>query len=147
MLDFGALLDGYCSDMTRTVCVGEPRNETLTRMVDVVMAAQAAGVAAVRAGVAAKDVDQACRDTIAAMEPEWADAFVHGTGHGVGLDIHEAPAVGKTSTDTLAVGHVVTIEPGVYLPEHGGVRIEDTVVVTETGCTPVTHFPKELILQ
>jgi Xaa-Pro aminopeptidase len=90
-------------------------------------------------------VDRACRKVI--VEAGLGDAFVHGTGHGVGLDIHEAPAVGATSTDTLEVGHVVTVEPGVYLREHGGVRIEDTVAVTETGCELLTHAPKELVLQ
>ena len=132
--------------MTRTVSVGQPRSDRLLRMVEVVEAAQAAGVAAVRPGVATKEVDQVCRDTIAGLEADWRTAFVHGTGHGVGLDIHEAPSVGTTSADTLQVGDVVTVEPGVYFPEHGGVRIEDTVVVTETGCRPVTHFPKELII-
>ena len=83
-----------------------------------------------------------CRDVIA--DAGWGDAFMHSTGHGVGLDIHEAPAVSATSTDTLAAGHVVTVEPGVYLPEHGGVRIEDTVVVTADGCRPLTHAPKDL---
>jgi Xaa-Pro aminopeptidase len=114
-------------------------------MWDVVAESQRAGVAAVRPGVACVEVDRACRDVIA--EAGWGDAFIHGTGHGVGLDIHEAPAVGATSTDTLEAGHVVTVEPGVYLPEHGGVRIEDTVVVTETGCELLTHAPKELVLQ
>ena len=71
---------------------------------------------------------------------------MHGTGHGVGLDIHEAPSVGTTSTDTLAPGHVVTVEPGVYLPELGGVRIEDTVVVADDGCRPLTHAPKDLVI-
>jgi Xaa-Pro aminopeptidase len=146
VLDFGAMVDGYCSDMTRTVCVGEPRSDTLRRMVEVVSASQASGVEAVRAGVTAAGVDQVCRQTIADLEPEWADRFVHGTGHGVGLDIHEAPSVGSTSTDTLAAGHVVTVEPGVYLPELAGVRIEDTVVVTEGGCRPLTHAPKDLII-
>ena len=113
-------------------------------MVEVVGASQAAGVAAVRAGVTGVDVDRACRDVIA--DAGWADAFLHGTGHGVGLDIHEAPWVGTTSTDTLAAGHVVTVEPGVYLPEHGGVRIEDTVVVTDTGCYPLTKSPKDLVI-
>ena len=101
-------------------------------------------MAAVRAGVEAAAVDKACRDVIA--EAGWADAFMHSTGHGVGLDIHETPAVSATSIDTLDAGQVVTVEPGVYLPEHGGVRIEDTVVVTESGCVPLTHAPKELIV-
>jgi Xaa-Pro aminopeptidase len=144
VIDFGAVVDGYCSDMTRTVCVGEPASPTRLRMVEVVGASQAAGVAAVRQGVTGVDVDAACREVIA--EAGWADAFIHGTGHGVGLDIHEAPWVGTTSTDTLAAGHVVTVEPGVYLPEHGGVRIEDTVVVTDTGCYPLTKSPKDLVI-
>jgi Xaa-Pro aminopeptidase len=146
VLDFGALVDGYCSDMTRTVAVGEPRDSALSRrMWDVVRQSQQAGVDAVRAGATGQGVDQACRDVIA--DAGWAERFVHGTGHGVGLDIHEAPAVGTTSADTLAAGHVVTVEPGVYLPDHGGVRIEDTVVVTDEGCLPLTASPKELILQ
>jgi Xaa-Pro aminopeptidase len=144
VLDFGALVDGYCSDMTRTVCVGEPRSEVLNRMVEVVAEAQRAGVAAVRAGATGVAVDRACREVIA--DAGWSEAFLHSTGHGVGLDIHEAPWVGPTSSDTLAPGHVVTVEPGIYLPEHGGVRIEDTVVVTEDGCYPLTHTPKDLIL-
>ena len=142
VLDFGALMDGYCSDMTRTVSVGEP-DELSRRMWDVVREAQAAGVAAVSSSTPAVDVDTACRAVIG--EAGWGDKFVHGTGHGVGLDIHEAPAVGSTSADTLAAGNVVTVEPGVYLPEHGGVRIEDTVVVTEDGCRALTKSPKELV--
>ena len=144
VLDFGAIVDGYCSDMTRTVCVGEPADGTLRRMVEVVAESQRAGVEAVRAGTACAEVDRACRDVIA--EAGWADAFLHSTGHGVGLDIHEEPSVSTISTDTLAAGEVVTVEPGVYLPEHGGVRIEDTVVVTEDGCRPLTLSPKDLVL-
>jgi Xaa-Pro aminopeptidase len=144
VLDFGAVYDGYCSDMTRTVCVGEPRSDTARRMVDVVAESQRAGVAAVRAGVTAVAVDDACREVIKAAG--WGDAFVHGTGHGVGLEIHEDPRVSYSSADTLEVGHVVTVEPGVYLPEHGGVRIEDTVIVTEDGCTVLTNAPKDLIV-
>ncbi|HEY4634327.1 MAG TPA: Xaa-Pro peptidase family protein [Candidatus Limnocylindrales bacterium] len=143
VLDFGALLDGYHSDISRTVCVGEP-SATQQRMLDVVAASQAAGVAAVAPGASAADVDRVCRAVIG--DAGWADAFLHGTGHGVGLDIHEAPRVAATSTATLAPGHVVTVEPGVYLPEHGGVRIEDTLVVTATGNRRLTNAPKDPFL-
>jgi Xaa-Pro aminopeptidase len=141
VLDFGAMVDGYRSDMTRTVCVGEPGGD-LGRVVQVVRDSQAAGVAAVRAGVDCRDVDRACREVI--DDAGWGDRFVHGTGHGVGLDIHEAPSVAATSSDTLAAGHVVTVEPGVYLAGLGGARIEDTLVVTEDGCWPVTTTSKDL---
>ncbi len=140
VIDFGAVIDGYCSDMTRTIAVGDV-SPTAQRMLDVVTRAQAAGVAAVRPGVAAREVDAVCRSVI--EHAGWADAFSHGTGHGVGLDIHEAPGVGSTSDATLVIGDVVTIEPGVYLPEHGGVRVEDTVVVTAEGCRPLTHSTKD----
>lgn len=141
VLDFGAVVDGYCSDMTRTIMVGEP-DATQTRMLEVVTEAQRAGVAAVAAGVPARDVDAACRAVI--DEAGWGDHFTHGTGHGVGLDIHEAPRVGATSDATLAAGQVVTVEPGVYLSGHGGVRVEDSVVVTPDGCRPLTLTPKSL---
>jgi Xaa-Pro aminopeptidase len=144
VIDFGALVDGYHSDMTRTLCVGEPANPVLRRMVDVVGTSQAAGVAAVAAGRPCAEVDRACREVIA--EAGWAEAFLHSTGHGVGLDIHEAPTVAATSTDTLEERAVVTVEPGVYLPEHGGVRIEDSVVVIDGGCRLLTTFPKDLIV-
>jgi Xaa-Pro aminopeptidase len=142
VLDFGSVVDGYCSDMTRTVWLGELPSPQLARMVEVVGASQAAGVAAVASGVACTEVDRACRELIAGAG--WGEQFVHGTGHGVGLDIHEAPSVAATSSDTLAAGHVVTVEPGVYLPGVGGVRIEDTVVVTDDGCYPLTHTAKDL---
>lgn len=144
VLDFGALVDGYHSDMTRTLCVGPPAKPNLSRIVEVVATAQAAGVAAVRAGVAARDVDAACREIITAAG--WGDAFVHGTGHGVGLDIHEQPLLSTTATGTLPAGCVVTVEPGVYLRGEGGVRIEDSVVVTADGCRPLTNFPKDLVI-
>ncbi|MEX1217007.1 MAG: aminopeptidase P family protein [Acidimicrobiales bacterium] len=139
VLDFGCIVDGYCSDMTRTVAIGEV-DTTCTRMLEVVTAANAAGVAMVRPGVSTAQIDAAARAVIAAAG--WADAFTHGTGHGVGLDIHEAPRVGGTSTDTLEIGDVVTVEPGVYLPAHGGVRMEDSVVVTPDGCRTLTHTTK-----
>jgi len=142
VVDFGATFDGYRSDMTRTFCVGGEPTGTLAAVFDAVSRAQAAGVAAVAPGVVAGDVDQVCRDRIA--ESGWADRFEHGTGHGVGLDIHEEPAVGAGSTAILRAGTVVTVEPGVYLPDVGGVRIEDTLVVTDAGSRPLTRFPKEV---
>ena len=140
VLDFGALVDGYHSDMTRTVMIGEP-SETQSRMYDVVREAQAAGVAAVKAGAAARLVDEACRSVI--RDAGWDQAFLHATGHGVGLDIHEPPRVARTTDAMLADGQVVTVEPGVYLAEHGGVRIEDAVVVTPEGCRTLTLAPKD----
>lgn len=140
VIDFGALLDGYHSDMTRTVAVGDVGPER-ARMLEVVLESQAAGVALVTAGVEATEVDAACREVIDASG--WGDAFLHGTGHGVGLDIHEEPRVSSRSTATLAAGHVVTVEPGVYLPELGGVRIEDTVLVADDGCDRLTLAPKD----
>ena len=139
VLDFGAVVDGYCSDMTRTVMVGEP-SPVQARMIEVVTAAQQAGVDAVAAGVATAEVDRACRAVI--EEAGWGDAFLHATGHGVGLEIHEAPRVAATADATLSPGVVVTVEPGVYLPTHGGVRVEDTLVVTRDGSRPLTSTPK-----
>jgi Xaa-Pro aminopeptidase len=105
-------------------------------MWEVVAEAQAAGVAAVAPGVPVAEVDAACRRVIEAAG--WGEAFLHATGHGVGLDIHEAPRVGRQGDATLAAGQVVTVEPGVYLPDHGGVRIEDTLVVTPEGARALT---------
>lgn len=139
VIDFGAIVDGYCSDMTRTIAVGA-LSATQQRMLDVVGESQQAGVDAVRAGSDARSVDAACRAVIA--DAGWSEAFVHGTGHGVGLEIHEAPRVAATAVATLEPGHIITVEPGVYLPEHGGVRIEDTLVVTATGGRCLTHSTK-----
>ena len=138
--DFGALVDGYHSDMTRTVWVGEP-TATQRRMWEVVAEAQQLGVDAVASGVAVATVDAACRSHIEAAG--WGDAFIHSTGHGVGLDIHEEPRLGATSDAVLADHWVVTVEPGIYLPEHGGVRIEDTVLVGPDGAQAFTRAPKE----
>jgi Xaa-Pro aminopeptidase len=144
VLDFGALVDGYHSDMTRTVCVGGPGSSQLQEIVDVVAESQAAGVAAVRTGSSAREVDGVCRSVIA--DAGYGDFFVHGTGHGVGLDIHEYPLLNQLATANLDAGFVVTVEPGVYLPDVGGVRIEDSVVVTADGCRPLTNAPKDLVI-
>jgi Xaa-Pro aminopeptidase len=141
VVDFGAVFRGYRSDMTRTFFVDGSPTPPMDLVLEVVSAAQAAGLAAVRAGVTGGDVDRSCRELI--TESGFGHAFAHGTGHGVGLEIHEAPAVGKDSATILEQGTVVTVEPGVYLAGVGGVRIEDTVVVTETGYRPLTRFPKE----
>lgn len=143
VVDCGAMVDGYRSDMTRTFMVGSP-SETQQRMYDVVIEAQEAGFQTVADGTPSVDVDTACREVIA--EAGWAEAFSHGTGHGVGLDIHELPRIGARVTDILATDDVVTVEPGVYLAEHGGVRIEDTVLVTESGARRLTMSPKALQL-
>lgn len=143
VIDFGCIVDGYCSDMTRTVSVGDPGPEA-RHLWDTVLLSQRAGRDAVAVGVECSAVDRACRDII--DDAGWGDEFVHGTGHGVGLEIHEDPRVAATSSGTLASGHVVTVEPGVYLPGVGGVRIEDTVVVTADGPVALTEFPKDLVL-
>ncbi len=141
VIDFGCIVGGYCSDMTRTVSVGDPGPDA-RHLWDVVRASQEAGRATVAVGVECAAVDRASRDVIDAAG--WGELFSHGTGHGVGLEIHEAPRVARTSSGTLDAGVVVTVEPGVYLPGVGGVRLEDTVVVTPTGHDALTCFPKHL---
>ena len=124
--------------MTRTLPVGS-LSEIQERMYDVVRRSQASGVERVAAGVSCKAVDDTCREVIA--DAGWADAFAHGTGHGIGLVIHESPRLSSVSGEVLEAGNCVTVEPGVYLPEHGGVRIEDSVVVTDEGCRLLTGAP------
>ena len=142
VVDFGATFEGYRSDMTRTFCVDAEPDGDMARVFAVVGASQAAGAAAVAPGIGTKEIDDVCRAIIA--EAGWADRFEHGTGHGVGLDIHEAPTVSQLGTAILAPGFVVTVEPGVYLPGLGGVRVEDTLVVTENGSRPLTRFTKDI---
>ena len=141
IIDMGAVVDGYRSDMTRTLAVGEPDAEA-AKVFATVRDAQQLGVEQVAPGVPISDVDKACRDRIAA--DGWGDAFVHGTGHGVGLDIHEQPWVRAKATESLEVGQVITVEPGVYLPGLCGARVEDTVVVTDGNARRLTQSPKTL---
>lgn len=143
VLDFGARLAGYGSDMTRTVVAGASPTERQLELYDAVLTAQQAGVAAVADDVPELTVDRACRDVLAARG--LAEAFTHGTGHGIGLEIHEPPILSMRSVGILRTGLVITVEPGIYLPEFGGVRVEDSVVVTAAGCTPITHSPKGLV--
>jgi Xaa-Pro aminopeptidase len=141
LIDWGARVGGYCSDLTRTVRVGRipPR---LAEIHGVVERAQAAGIAAVRSGIAAASVDRAARSVVEAAG--YGKEFVHGLGHGIGLEIHEAPAVGRRASTRLRPGMVVTVEPGIYLPGLGGVRIEDDVVVAKGGCRRLSSLPRDL---
>ncbi len=144
LIDVGAKVDGYGSDMTRTVVVGAEPTAEQERWWHAVLEAQAAGVALVAAGVDVLAIDQRCREVLA--DHDLDEAFIHGTGHGIGLEIHEQPIVSPRSVGILPAGLVVTVEPGVYLPGLGGVRIEDSVVVTDEGCRPITHSPKTITL-
>ncbi|GAC1317959.1 MAG: Xaa-Pro peptidase family protein [Thermoleophilaceae bacterium] len=140
-IDFGAILDGYCSDCTRTFATGELSEEARSTY-ELVLAAQQRAVAAVRAGVGGKELDGVAREVI--VEGGHRDHFGHGLGHGVGLEVHEGPRLSPLSGDTLAAGNVVTIEPGVYLPDRLGVRIEDLVFVEDGGCEIVSRLPKQI---
>jgi Xaa-Pro aminopeptidase len=144
LLDFGAQVNGYCSDLTRTVVLG-PTSEEQAEMYELVLAAQAAGLQAIATGVSGKDADAAARGVIEAAGH--GDDFGHGLGHGVGLEVHEAPRLARTSEDTLQAGDVVTVEPGVYVVGRGGVRIEDCVVVTEKGADVLGAALKDVLTE
>jgi len=141
-MDFGAVVNGWHSDMTRTVALGEPAAQA-REVYDVVLEAQLAALAAIAPGVACKDVDAAAREVIKAAG--YGEHFRHGTGHGVGLAVHEEPRLSEKSRDVLRPGMVVTVEPGVYLPGVCGVRIEDLVVVTDTGYENLTACAKDFL--
>lgn len=143
VMDFAARLNGYDSDMTRTVCIGKPDAE-MVKVYNTVLDAQQAAISAVRAGVTGKEVDAAARNIIKAAG--YGDYFTHSTGHGVGIDIHEAPTVSHLVEKKLEAGNVITIEPGIYLNGKFGVRIEDMVYVTDDGCRNFTNAKKELII-
>ena len=149
LLDFGGVHEGYCVDLTRVASLGPPTPPAAARH-DAVRAAHAAALAALRPGVRAVEVDAAARTVL--TERGLGEAFGHGTGHGLGIEVHEAPRIGKpraadgTEETRLAAGMVVTVEPGVYVPGEGGVRLEDDVVVTEAGCELLTDVPLELVV-
>ena len=142
-LDMGVRLDGYCSDCTRTWATGELPGD-LAEIYAITLQAQIAALDAVRPGPAGSEIDAVARDMIA--EAGHGDHFGHGLGHGVGIEVHEAPRLARTGKDALVEGNVVTVEPGIYLPGRGGVRIEDLVVVTETGRDVLTGTTKDLIV-
>jgi Xaa-Pro aminopeptidase len=142
LLDYGCVVEGYHSDMTRTVWRGRANDKEVERVSAAVREANEVGIAAVRPGAVTGDVDAACRAVLDGYG--YLDAFVHSTGHGVGLDIHEGPSVRKGNDQILEAGNVVTIEPGVYLPDRFGVRIEDMVLVTPDGNEVLTQANKEL---
>lgn len=143
VLDYGVILGGYCSDMTRTVHVGPPGRKQ-RGLYQAVLDAQLAAIDVVRPGVQAGKVDQAARKVL--RKAGFDSYFTHSTGHGVGLEIHEPPRLGRGQTELLQPGMVITIEPGAYIPGLGGVRIEDMVLVTETGCQVLTPTSKELMI-
>jgi Xaa-Pro aminopeptidase len=142
VVDAGCVVDGYCSDCTRTFAVGE-LSERLREIYALCLDAQLTGLAAVAPGAHGRDVDAAARDLIAAAG--LGEAFGHGLGHGVGIQIHEGPVLRPESEDVLEPGNVVSVEPGIYLPGVGGVRIEDLVLVTDDGAERLTRFTKELL--
>ncbi|HEX6459772.1 MAG TPA: Xaa-Pro peptidase family protein [Thermoleophilaceae bacterium] len=142
IIDMGCRVDGYCSDCTRTFATGSLSDE-MGEVYELVLAAQKESLAAVRAGAECSAVDGVARDRIAAAGH--GERFGHGLGHGVGLEIHEAPRLAQSAEGTLVSGNAVTVEPGVYIPGAFGVRIEDLVVVTDDGSDVLSHFPKELV--
>ena len=143
-MDFGAVINGYCSDMTRTVAVGFATDE-MKQVYETVLQAQKAAESAAKAGVFCRDVDAAARDIISSAG--YGEYFCHSTGHGVGLEIHEMPALSpKAGELKLRAGQVVTDEPGIYLPEKFGVRIEDMLQIQKNGCKNLTKAEKHLII-
>ena len=143
-IDFGVTIDGYTSDMTRTFILGKPTSKQ-RKIYRSVQRSQAAGVAAAKAGIACAELDEICRGLI--REDGYGDYFIHTTGHGVGTEVHEDPRIGAKSKAILEAGMVVTIEPGIYIEGFGGVRIEDTVLITEAGCEVITPLiSKDLII-
>ena len=143
VVDIGCVLDGYCSDMTRTFCLGEPNSRYL-EVWNLVLQAQEAAESVIRAGATGVETDAAARDLI--VEAGYGDYFGHGLGHGVGLAVHEGPRAGRLSEDTFEAGMSLTVEPGIYLPGEFGVRIEDLVIIGQDGIEILTNTPKRPVV-
>ncbi len=142
VIDMGALVNGYHADMTRTIVMGEP-DDKFCKIYDIVLRAQKTALSGIRPGPNGREIDALARDLI--TQAGYGDHFGHGLGHGVGLNIHEAPSFSVRATDApIKKNMVITVEPGIYLPDWGGIRIEDLVVVTETGCEILTETPKDM---
>ena len=142
-MDFGCKVEGYCSDMTRTVALGHPTEE-MEAVYAAVLAAQKAGINAARAGVTGQEIDAAARRVL--QEAGYGEYFSHSFGHSLGVDIHESPNASSKETRPMPVGAVISAEPGVYIPGKFGVRIEDVLILNETGCENITRSPKDLIV-
>ena len=142
LIDFGAISDGYCSDVTRTFVLG-PANARQREAYEVVQSAQARALSGLRAGMTGRDADALARSYIDGAG--WGEAFGHSLGHGIGLEVHEAPRLSRTAEALLPAGAVVTVEPGVYRAGWGGVRIEDDVYIGEQGPEVLTAFPRDLM--
>ena len=142
-MDFGCKVEGYCSDMTRTVALGRPTQE-MEDVYNAVLSAQRAGIHAARAGVAGKEIDEAARRVL--REAGFGEYFTHSFGHSLGIDVHESPGANSKETRPMPVGAVISAEPGVYIPGRFGVRIEDVLILNETGCEDITRSPKDLIV-
>jgi len=140
VFDFGVKVSGYCSDTTRTFFFGQPRDE-MVKVYDIVLEAQEAAISSARPGITGKELDGVARSVIEGHG--YGKCFVHGTGHGVGIAVHEGPSVNASNNEPLVPGNVVTIEPGIYIPKVGGVRIEDVIVITEDGSRDITKFRKD----
>lgn len=143
LFDLGVVLDGYCSDITRTVAF-KKINDEQRRIYETVLGAQHAALAICNAGTRIGDIDQAARNFI--TNAGYGEYFPHRIGHGLGIDVHEFPSMSENNNDLLQEGTVFTVEPGIYIPNVGGVRIEDDIVVTKDGYTSLTSYPKELII-
>ena len=142
-MDFGCVYKGYCSDMTRTVVFGEPTKKQ-REVYDTVLLAQNEVLKSLKVGMACVDADTIARKAI--MEAGYGDNFTHALGHSVGIDIHESPVFSPKSKDTLVIGNILSVEPGIYIDGEFGVRIEDLIAVTEDGVINLTESPKELII-